>query len=254
MGADCIDYIIADPFIIPEGMEHCYREKVARLADCYQINDRRREISDRTPTRDECGLPAQGLVFCCFNLTYKILPDVFGRWMRIMQAVPDSVLWLLETNRWAVENLQRAAAVQGVAPERLVFAPRLPVAEHLARYRLADLALDTFPYTSHTTASDALWAGCPLVTCSGETFASRVAGSILVNARMPELVTESLAAYERLVLDLAMAPAKLHDLRRKLQEGRDSCPLFDTPRFVKNLERAYEEMFSAWAAKDGGGV
>lgn len=247
MGTDCIDYIIADSFIIPAGMEHCYSEKVVRLADCYQINDRRREISDRTPTREECGLPAQGLVFCCFNLTNKILPDVFGLWMRIMKAVSGSVLWLLETNRWAVENLRNAASAQGVAPERLVFAPRLPVAEHLARYRLADLALDTFPYTSHTTASDALWVGCPLVTCAGETFASRVAGSILVSAGMPELVLESFSAYERLVLDLATSPAKLHDLRRKLQNGRDSCTLFDTPRFVKNLERAYEDMFNTWA-------
>jgi predicted O-linked N-acetylglucosamine transferase (SPINDLY family) len=250
MGADCIDYIIADPFIIPEGMERCYSEKVVRLADCYQINDRRREISDRTPTREECGLPARGLVFCCFNLAYKILPDVFGWWMRIMQAVPDSVLWLLETNPWAAGNLKRAAAAKGVAPERLVFAPRLPLAEHLARYRLADLALDTFPYTSHTTASDALWVGCPLVTCVGETFASRVAGSILVNAGMRELVTESFEACEHLVLDLAASPAKLRDLRRRLQEGRDSCPLFDTPRFAKNLERAYEQMFDAYEARE----
>ena len=247
MGTDCIDYIIADPFIIPEAMERYYSEKVVRLPDCYQVNDRRREISDRIPTREECGLPAQGLVFCCFNLAYKILPDVFGRWMRIMQAVPDSVLWLLEANQWAVGNLRRAAAAKGVAPERLVFAPRQPLAEHLARYRLADLALDTFPYTSHTTASDALWAGCPLVTCSGETFASRVAGSILVNAGMRELVTASFEEYEHLVLDLAASPARLRDLRRKLEENRDTCPLFDTPRFARNLERAYEEMFDAYA-------
>lgn len=247
MGTDCIDYIIADPFIIPEAMERYYSEKVVRLPDCYQVNDRRREISDRIPTREECGLPAQGLVFCCFNLAYKILPDVFGRWMRIMQAVPDSVLWLLEANQWAVGNLRRAAAAKGVAPERLVFAPRQPLAEHLARYRLADLALDTFPYTSHTTASDALWAGCPLVTCSGETFASRVAGSILINAGMRELVTASLEEYEHLVLDLAASPARLRDLRRKLEENRDTCPLFDTPRFARNLERAYEEMFDAYA-------
>ncbi len=247
MGSDCIDYIIADPFIIPEGMERCYSEQVVRLPDCYQINDRRREVSDRTPTREECGLPAQGLVFCCFNLAYKILPNVFGRWMRILQAVPDSVLWLLEANPWAVENLRRAAAARGISAERLVFAPRLPLAEHLARYRLVDLALDTFPYTSHTTASDALWVGCPLVTCSGDTFASRVAGSILINAGMRELVTVSLDQYERLVLDLAASPAKLRELRRALREGRDSCPLFDTPRFVQNLERAYERMFAAYA-------
>ena len=245
MGTDYIDYIIADPFIIPEAMESCYSEQVARLPDCYQINDRRREVAERTPTRGECGLPAQGLVFCCFNLAYKILPDVFGRWMRILTAVPGSVLWLLEANPWAAENLRRAAVAAGIAAERLVFAPRLPLAEHLARYRLADLALDTFPYTSHTTASDALWAGCPLVTCSGETFASRVAGSLLINAGLRELVTESLDQYERLVLDLAASPAKLGELRRRLQEARDSCPLFDTPRFVQNLERAYEQMFAA---------
>jgi predicted O-linked N-acetylglucosamine transferase (SPINDLY family) len=247
MGTDCIDYIIADPFIIPSGMERCYSEKVVRLPDCYQINDRRREISDRILTRGECGLPAQSLVFCCFNLAYKILPDVFGLWMRIMQAVPDSVLWLLEANRWAVTNLRRYAAAKGVAPERLVFAPRQPLAEHLARYRLADLALDTFPYTSHTTASDALWAGCPLVTRSGETFASRVAGSILINAGMPELVTASFEEYQHLVLDLAASPARLRDLRRRLEENRDTCPLFDTPRFTRNLERAYEEMFERYA-------
>lgn len=245
MGTDCVDYIIADRFIIPEAMERFYSEKAVRLPDCYQVNDRRREISDPMPTRDECGLPAQGQVFCCFNLAYKILPDVFGRWMRIMQAVPDSVLWLLEANPWAVGNLRRAAAARGVAPERLVFAQRRPLAEHLARYRLADLALDTFPYTSHTTASDALWAGCPLVTCAGETFASRVAGSILINAGMRELVTESFEEYEHLVLDLAASPARLRDLRRKLGENRDTCPLFDTPRFARNLERAYEEMFDA---------
>lgn len=254
MGTNCIDYIMADPFIIPEGAERFYSEKVIRLADCYQINDRHREVSGHTQTREECGLPVQGTVFCCFNLNYKILPDVFSRWMRIMQAVPGSVLWLLETNRWAVENLRRVATARGVAPERLVFAPRLPLAEHLARYRLADLALDTFPYTSHTTASDALWGGCPLVTCAGETFASRVAGSILINAGMSELVTESLDAYERLVLDLAGTPSRLRELRSKLQEGRDSFPLFDTPRFVKNLERAYEQMASAPSGHVHGGA
>jgi protein O-GlcNAc transferase len=250
MGADCIDYIIADPTIIPDALERFYSEKVIRLADCYQINDRRREVSVRTPSRDECELPARGMVFCCFNLSYKILPEMFERWMRIMQAVPHSVLWLLDTNRWAIENLRRAAAAQGVSPERLVFAPRRPQAEHLARYRLADLALDTFPYTSHTTASDALWVGCPLVTCIGETFASRVAASLLINAGMHELVTESFEAYEQLVLQLAESPEKIGLLRNKLQAGRDSCALFDTPRCVKNLEGAYEAMFDRYASKN----
>ncbi len=245
LGTACVDYIIADPFIIPEGAERHYSERVVRLPDCYQVNDRKREIAATTPTREECGLPATGFIFCSFNQTAKILPDVFAAWMRIMKAVPGSVLWLLETNRWAMDNLRRAAGAQGVAGERLVFARPRPLPEHLARYRLAGLCLDTYPYGSHTTASDALWAGCPLVSRAGETFASRVAGSILINAGMRELVTDSLEAYERLVNELASSPARLQDVRRRLREGRDSWPLFDTPRFVRNLERAYHSMVEA---------
>lgn len=250
MGTDCFDYIVADPFVIPEGMERHYAEKVVRLPDCYQISDRRREVSERTPTREGCGLPARDFVFCCFNQAYKILPDMFEVWMRIMQAVPGCVLWLAEANRWAVENLRREAAARGVAPQRLVFAPRKPLPEYLVQYRLPDLALDTFPYTSHTVASDALWVGCPLATCVGETFASRVAGSILRNAGLPELVTESLEQYERLVIELARSPERLRNIRSRLHEARATCPLFDTPRFVRNLEAAYEEMFSAGVIKD----
>ncbi|OGA21843.1 MAG: hypothetical protein A3I02_13020 [Betaproteobacteria bacterium RIFCSPLOWO2_02_FULL_67_26] len=242
MGAECVDYILADPFIIPEGAERHYSETVARLPDCYQVNDRKREVSGETPSREECGLPAAGVVFCCFNQTTKILPELFGSWMRILQAVPDSVLWLLESNRWAAANLRRAAANHGIAPDRLVFAPHKPLREHLARYRLADLSIDTFPYTSHTTASDAVWGGCPLVTRVGETFASRVAGSILRSAGIPELVTDSLDRYERLAIELATTPERLQAIRRKVQQNRDSCPLFDTPRFVRNLEGAYEKM------------
>lgn len=246
MGMDCIDYIIADPFLIPPEMACFYREKVVRLPHCYQVNDRKREVSEHTPTRAACGLPDRGFVFACFNQTYKILPDVFALWMRLLNAVPDSTLWLLETNRWAVANLRQAAAAAGVAPERLVFAPRKPMPEHLARYRLADLAVDTFPYTSHTTASDALWAGCPLVTCAGETFASRVAGSILISAGLGELVTHSFGNYERVAIELARSPERLRSLRQRLAAARGACPLFDTPRFVSDLERAYQEMFDAW--------
>lgn len=246
MGADCVDYLIADPFIIPDGMERFYAEQVVRLPDCYQVNDRKREVDERTPGREQCGLPEAGFVFCCFNQTYKILPEVFAAWMRIVKAVPGSVLWLFEANRWAADNLRRAAAAHGVAAERVVFAPPRPLPEHLARYRLADLALDTFPYTSHTTASDALWAGCPLLTRAGATFASRVAGSILINAGMRELVTEDPRDYERLAIELASSPARLSELRRRLREARDSCPLFDTPRFARNLEHAYEKMFAAY--------
>jgi predicted O-linked N-acetylglucosamine transferase (SPINDLY family) len=244
MGNDCIDYIVADPYVIPHGAEAFYREKVIRLPDCYQINDRRRPISSGTMVREEHGLPVQGMVFCCFNQSNKILPDVFSCWMRILNAVPDSVLWLLEANRWAAENLKREAAVRGIAPERLIFAPVAPLADHLARYRIADLALDTYPYTSHTTGSDALWAGCPLVTLSGSTFAARVAGSLLYNAGLPELITESLDAYEVLILDLARNRARLDELRGRLQSNRDSCALFDAPRFVRHLEQAFDLAWS----------
>ena len=250
MGADFIDYLIADPFIVPGKQESFYAERVVRLPDCYQINDQRRQVSDRVPSREECGLPARAFVFCCFNQAYKILPETFDRWMRILRGVPGSVLWLAEANRWATENLRRAAAERGVAAERLVFVPRKDLPEYLVQYRLADLALDTFPYTSHTTASDALWMGCPLVTRAGETFASRVAGSVLINAGMRELVTESAADCERKVLELSTSPGRLQDIRRRLQVSRDSCALFDTPRFVRNLEAVYENMFEAWMKKD----
>lgn len=246
MGSASIDYLIADPFIVPASHERFYAERVLRLPDCYQINDRRREVSARVPTRAECGLPDSGVIFCCFNQTYKILPEMFGAWMRIMKAVPGSMLWLAEGNRWATENLRHAAAERGVAPERLAFAARKDLPDYLVQYRLADLALDTFPYTSHTTASDALWMGCPLAACTGETFASRVSGSILINSGMGDLITDNLRDYERLVTGLATAPGKLSDLRRRLDRTRDTHPLFDTPRLVRNLEKAYDDMYQAY--------
>ena len=251
LGTDCVDYIVADPFIIPPGSESHYAEKVVRLPDCYQITDRKREVSNRNLTRGECGLPEKGLVFCCFNQAYKILPETFALWMRVLKAVPGSVLWLAEANPWVAGNLRREAAARGVAGERLVFAPRKPLPDYLVQYNLADLALDTYPYTSHTTASDALWMGCPLVTCTGETFASRVAGSVLVNAGMRELVTGNFDDCERRVVELATSPDKLQDVRRRLREARDTCPLFDTPRFVRNLESAYEAMVAAQAGGKG---
>lgn len=243
MGTDCVDYLIADPYVIPPGEEVNYTEKVLRLPHCYQINDRRRRLSERVPSREEYGLPAGGIVFCCFNQAYKILPETFGLWMRIVGAVPGSVLWLAQANPWASENLKRAAVALGIAAERIVFTPRKPHPDYLVQYRQADLALDTFPYTSHTTASDALWMGCPLVARVGETFASRVAGSVLRSAGLPELITDSPAQYEALAIELATTPDMLLAIRRKLNENRDSCPLFDTPRFVRDLERAYEDMF-----------
>jgi predicted O-linked N-acetylglucosamine transferase (SPINDLY family) len=243
MGMAQIDAIIADSFIIPEGAEAGYSERIVRLPDCYQINDRHRRIAS-PPVRSECGLPAEAFVFCCFNQSYKILPDVFAAWLRILNAIPGSCLWLLETNAWAVRNLRNVAAAQGIAGDRLVFAPVRPLDQHLARYCVADLALDTFPYTSHTTGSDALWAGCPLVTCAGETFASRVAGSLLRAAGVPELATRSLNEMECLAIELAQTPARLADIRSRLAANRDSCALFDSPRFVRALEGAYDSLWS----------
>ncbi len=239
MGTPCIDWILADSFIIPAGAEAHYDERVYRLPDCYQPNDRRRAVA-ATPTRAACGLPETGVVFCCFNQAYKILPETFAAWMRILTRVPGSVLWLLETSPLATRNLRLSAVAHGVAAERILFAPRRPLADHLARYRIADLALDSFPYTSHTTASDALWAGCPLVARVGDTFASRVSGSVLNAAQLPELITHTLEAFEEKAVQLALDADRRAALRRYLDEKRMTLPLFDAPRFVANLEVAYQ--------------
>ncbi|MGE0557097.1 MAG: tetratricopeptide repeat protein [Burkholderiales bacterium] len=243
-GTRFIDYIIADPYIVPAGEEHTCSETVMRLPHCYQPIDRKR-IVDAAQPRSAYGLPGEGLVFCCFNQTYKITPAVFTAWMRILQAVPGSVLWLVDDNRWATANLRAAAAANGIAPERLVFAPRLPLSQHLARYQVADLALDTFPYTSHTTASDALWCGCPLVAYCGETFAARVSGSILAAAQLPGLVAHTLVDYEARVLQLTANPALLADVKRRVRAARDQAPLFDTPAFARDLEALYRQMLAA---------
>ena len=190
MGADYIDYLIADPVVIPPGSEPFYSERVVRLPDCYQPNDRQRRIAVATPGRREAGLPENGFVFCCFNNNYKLTPDVFSLWMRLLHRVEGSVLWLLEDNAAAAANLRREAAARDIDPSRLVFAPRADLPDHLARHRLADLFLDTLPVNAHTTASDALWAGLPVLTCVGEAFAGRVAASLLRAAGLPELVKD----------------------------------------------------------------
>jgi protein O-GlcNAc transferase len=254
MGADFMDWLIADGQIVPNGAERHYSERVLRLPDCYQVTDRRREIGTRPATREECGLPASGFVFCCFNQAYKITPEVFAGWMRVLAAVPQSVLWLAQANRWAGDNLRAAAASHGIDPGRLIFAARQPLPEYLASYRFADLALDTYPYTSHTTASDALWMGCPLVTRAGETFASRVAASIVRAAGLPELVTVTPAGYEQYVVALATEPGRLAALRQKLQDSRERSALFATPRLVSALEAAYLDMFEAWRGGVSGGA
>jgi predicted O-linked N-acetylglucosamine transferase (SPINDLY family) len=243
MGAPYIDYIIADRIVIPEEHRVHYSEKVVYLPDAYQANDRKRRIADRTPTRAEAGLPEHGFVFASFNNTYKIGPEVFDVWMRLLRDVEGSVLWLLEDNSIAAAKLKRETHARGIAPERLVFAPRTQPDQHLARHRLADLFLDTLPYNAHTTASDALWMGLPLVTCPGSTFPGRVAASLLSAIGMPELVTASLADYEVLALKLAREPAALAAIKAKLAANRDTHPMFDTARFARYLESAYVTMW-----------
>jgi predicted O-linked N-acetylglucosamine transferase (SPINDLY family) len=248
MGADYMDYIIADKTIIPLEFQSYYSEKMALLPNSYQVNDRKRVISDRKFTRLELGLPEHGFVFCCFNNNYKILPKTFASWMRILKSVDGSVLWLLQDNLWAVENLKKEAEKQGVAPNRLVFAELLPLSAHLARHRQADLFLDTLPYNAHTTASDALWAGLPVISLMGKSFASRVAASLLNAIGLPELITSTQEEYEVLAIDLALNPNKLADIKLRLTNNRLTTPLFDTPLFTKNLEIAYIKMVERYRA------
>ena len=243
MGAEYMDYIIADRQLIPAGHERYYTEKVVRMPHCYQPNDAKRRIAERTPARAELKLPEHGFVFCCFNNNYKIAPAVFDVWMRLLNRVPGSVLWLLEDNEIASRNLRREAERRGVAPERLVFAPRTRVEDHLARHRQADLFLDTLPYCAHTTASDALWAGLPVLTRLGDAFAGRVAASLLHAVGLPELVTTTAEEYERVALQLATDGERLAGIRAKLSRNRDTHPLFDTDSYRKHIEAAYVTMW-----------
>jgi len=243
IGASFIDYLIADEFLIPPHSQAFYAEKIAYLPDSYQVNDRKRAVSPRIPTRAEAGLPADGFVFCCFNNDWKITSPVFDIWMRLLAAVEGSVLWLLGDNRWAVENLRREAVARGIAAERLIFAERAPNDIHLARHRLADLFLDTLPCNAHTTASDALWSGVPIVTCAGRSFPARVAGSLLCAVGLEQLVTHSLEEYEALARALAHDRDRLTSLHAHLSHERERLPLFDTPRFRRHLEQAYRQMW-----------
>ena len=242
MGCSSMDYIIADPILIPEDMRPFYCEKVAYLPNSYQPNDRKRRISDRIFTREELGLPAEAFVFCCFNQNLKIAPEVFAAWMRILKQAPGSVLWLLAYSKPVAKNLRDAAASHGVDPERLVFANPLAVDQHLARHKAADLFLDTLPYNAHTTASDALWAGLPVLTRMGQTFASRVAASLLTAAGLPELITNSAEDYEQLALRLFRERSTLAALRDRLAANRLTCALFDTERYARDLETLYAKM------------
>jgi predicted O-linked N-acetylglucosamine transferase (SPINDLY family) len=242
MGAAFIDYLIADCVVVPEADKMHYSEQIIWLPDTYQPNDRSRETAETPTDRATAGLPPFGFVFCCFNNSYKILPPIFDIWMRLLRGVPGSVLWLLADNASATRNLKQEASARGIDPERLVFAPRQDLPDHLARHRLAELFLDTLPYNAHTTASDALWTGLPVLTCKGNTFAGRVAASLLQAAGLPELVTESLEAYEALALRLARDEDGLATIKSRLAQTRDTMALFDAARFTRHLEAAYVTM------------
>lgn len=242
MGAEYIDYLIADRHLIAPEETGAYAEKIVYLPHSYQPNDSKREVSPSVPTRESQGLPAQGIVFCSFNNTFKITSDIFDVWMRILKAVDGSVLWIFCESPSAQENLKREAEQRGIAADRLVFAARMPAADHRARHKLADIFLDTLYYNAHTTASDALWASVPVVTRTGTTSASRVATSLLHATGLPETITRSLEEYEQLAVRLAKNPEELAAIKAKLAKNRDTCPLFDTLQYTRDLETAYTHM------------
>ncbi len=246
MGADFIDYIIADKTVAPFEHQPFYTEKIVHLPDCFQVNDRKRAIAARTPTREDVGLPAKGFVFCSFNNIWKITPAMFDVWMQLLHQVKGSVLWLVRDNESAERNLREEAQRRGIDPSRLVFAARVPLEEYLARDRVADLFLDTLPYNAGTTASDALWAGLPVLTCEGESFSGRMAASLLHAIGVPELITSNLEDYQALALKLARDPARLAEIKAKLAHNRDTYPLFNTERFARHIEAAYTTMWEIW--------
>ena len=246
MSTNYIDYLIADQTLIPQEAQQAYSEKIAYLPNSYQANDRKRVISDKRLTKGDLGLPEQGFIFCSFNNNYKILPATFEIWMRLLKVVDGSVLWLYEDNAAAANHLRQEAEKRGVHPSRLVFAKRIPLAEHLARHQLADLFIDAFPCNAHTTASDALWAGLPVLTLMGNAFASRVAASLLNAIELPELITSTPQAYEALAIEIAKNPEKLAALKQKLASNRLTTPLFDTPQFTRDLERSYVQIYERY--------
>jgi predicted O-linked N-acetylglucosamine transferase (SPINDLY family) len=262
-GADFIDYLIGDPVVTPPPRHAAYGERLVLLPHCYLATDNGQAVADSAGSRADHGLPAEAVVFCVFNNSYKIEPERFGVWMRILGRVPGSVLWLSPVAPVIEFNLRREAGKRGIAAGRLVFARRVAdKADHLARHRLADLFLDTATYNGHTTACDALWAGLPLLTCPGDTFASRVGASLLTAVGLPELIAADEKEYEEMAVRLAGQPEARHQLGRKLAEQRTTWPLFDTPRLVRNLERAYRAMWDVYASgrppqplvvTDGGG-
>ena len=242
MGVDYIDYLIADRTLIPEDKQQHYSEKIVYLPHSYQVNVSKRSVTETALTRQELGLPDTGFVFCCFNNNYKITPTTFAGWMRILKAVEGSVLWLFESNSSAVNNLRKEVVKFGINEDRLIFAKRMPIADHLNRIQMADLFLDTLPCNAHTTTSDALRMGLPVLTLIGHAFASRVAASLLNAVNLPELITTSQEQYESLAIELAMHPEKLKTIKDKLASNLPTAPLYDTPLFTKHLESAYMTM------------
>jgi protein O-GlcNAc transferase len=246
LGAKFYDYILADTTVLPFDRQPYYSERIVHLPNSYLVNDTKRPEPAPTPTRSEAGLPEQGFVFCCFNNSYKFTPPAFDIWMRLLHQVEGSVLWLFCDRASAEANLRQAAVERGIDPARVIFARRLPLEQHMSRHRLADLFLDTLIYNAHTTAADALWMGLPVVTWLGQSFAGRVAASLLRAVGMPDLVTDNLEDYERLVLRIAREPTLLQELRERLQRNRVSHPLFDADLYRRNLEAAYVRMWEAW--------
>lgn len=236
-----VDWMLADRYVMPPELEPFCTERAIHLPHCYQVSDRRREVAP-PPERARYGLPRDAFVFCSFNNNHKFTAEMFAAWMRIVAAVPGSVLWLLADNDTARENMLASAAAHGVKPERLIFAPRVSPAEYLARFTLADLMLDTFPFNAGTTASDALWMGTPMVTRSGRTYISRMAGSLLTAVGLPDLITQDLAGYERLAITLGLEPARVASYKRYLAEHGRQSPLFDLPRIVRDIETAFERL------------
>jgi predicted O-linked N-acetylglucosamine transferase (SPINDLY family) len=244
LGTEVYDYILADAVVAPMAMQPFFAETIVHLPGSYQPNDSRRGVPETSLSRAEAGLPQTGFVFASFNNSYKITPAVFDVWMRLLAATQGSALWLLDDNALATANLRKEAAARGIDPARLVFAPRVGPNAHLARQRLADLFLDTQPCGAHTTASDALWMGLPIVTCLGGAFAGRVAASLLHAVGLADLVAPDLAAYERLALELARDPGRLAAIRARLETERYRLPLFDADRYRRGVEAAYETMWA----------
>ena len=251
LGASFMDYLIADQILIPEEARQYYREKIIYLPHSHMATDNTKVIAEQPINRTQMGLPERAFVFCCFNNSYKIMPAEFDVWMRLLTRIEGSVLWLVRTNPWAQENLKKAALKRSVDPERIIFAERVPMADHLARHRLADLFLDTFHYTGHSTAADALWAGLPLVTKLGHGFAARVAAGLLNAVGLSELVATSVEDYERLALELAENPQKLAALKTLLRERKARAPLFDSEGFTRHLEDAYRQAYERYFSGAG---